>query len=101
MSLKNFTDASVKGDHISIEEHVKDSDLCIIPETIREFEYKLNEKSAKAKLVKNAKRAPIEIEDNSTSSNLKFSVGAWKNVVMPAIYYWKDVGGTKSCKVGD
>ena len=75
MSLKKLIDASVK-DHISIEEHVEESDLCKLPDSSREFEYKLNDKATKAKLVKNAKRIPLEIEDNTSSSNLKFSVGA-------------------------
>ena len=90
-------------DHNSIEEHVKDSDRHCLPNSIsaRAFEYNLNEKQAKSKLVKGAKRIPFEIEANSTSSNFVFSVGAWKNVVISAISYWKEVGSNLSCQVGD
>ena len=101
MSIMKALDVDSSGDNASIEEHVKHSDLYILSEGTRAFEYQLNEKSAKAKLIKNAKRIPLEIEDNSTSSNLIFCVGSWKNAVIPAVSYWKEVKGTKSCKVGD
>ena len=85
---------------INLDEQVQRSDHFPLSENSRAFEYKLNEKSAKSKLIKGAKRIPLELEENSNSSNLVFSVGAWKNVVLPAISYWKDVG-MGSCKVGD
>ena len=58
----------------------------------------MNDKAATAKLVKAAKRMPIEIEENSTSTNLTFSAGAWYHVVLPSIAYWNDVNEEKTCK---
>ena len=86
---------------LSIEEYVKESDVCRLSEGTREFEYKLNEKTAKSKLLKGTKRIPFELEENSTSTNLVFSVGSWKNVVLPASRYFKEADSSKSCKVGD
>ena len=65
------------------------------------FDYELNSKNAKNKLLKGAKRDPFEIEENSTSSNLIFSVGAWLSIVLPAVRYWKQIKDDKTCKVGD
>jgi hypothetical protein len=65
------------------------------------FDYELNSKGAKSKLLKGSKRKPIEVEKNSTSINLIFSVGSWLTCVLPAIRYWNENQGDKSCKVGD
>jgi hypothetical protein len=43
-----------------IEEYVKESDLCRLSEGNREFEYKLNKKAAKSKLLKGTKRIPFK-----------------------------------------
>ena len=67
----------------------------------RFYDYELNEKTAKNKLIKAAKRPPLEIEENSTSSNMIFSAGAWHKAVLPAVKYWNDVKGEKSCQIGD
>ena len=58
-------------------------------------------KAAKAKLLNNSKRIPMEIEKKSTSINLNFSVGAWLTAVLPAVRYWNEVKGEKTCKVGN
>ena len=57
--------------------------------------------TAKAKLLKAARRQPIEIEENSTSSNLVFSAGAWIHAVLPSVRYWNEVKESKTCKIGD
>ena len=67
----------------------------------RAFSYNLNMKSAKNKLVKSAKRIPFEVESNSTSSNMIFSLGAWYSAVIPAIAYWDQVKSDMVCKVAD
>ena len=61
----------------------------------------MNDKAATAKLIKAAKRMPLEMEENSTSTNLIFSVGAWNHVVQPSVSYWNDVKEEKTCKIGE
>ena len=82
---------------ISIEDHVKNSEM--VKENV--FNYKLNDKAAKNKLLKAANRPPIEIEENSTSTNMVFSAGAWVHAVLPATKYWGEVPDSKTCKIGD
>ena len=65
------------------------------------FDYNLKDKVAKSKFVKGAKRVPLEIVDNTSSSNLVFSLGAWNNIVLPSVEYWSTLKGDESCKVGD
>ena len=83
---------------LSIEQLVKNS---VVDKNVNTFDYKLNDKTAKAKLLKAAKRSPIEIEENSTSSNLVFSAGAWIHAVVPSVTYWNEVKTSKTCKIGD
>ena len=83
---------------VTIEEQVKASE--IYKDSIK-FDYKLNDKAAKSKLVKGAKRIAFEIHDNSNSMNLDFSSGSWQVVVLPSMQYWKQVKGDLTCKVGD
>ena len=101
MSIQKALNVSTSEESAPIEEHVKNINLYKPSEGTRAFEYLLNEKSAKAKLIKGAKRIPFDVEDNSSSSNLIFSVGSWKNAVLPSVSYWKEVKGNKSCIVGD
>ena len=85
----------------SIEEIVKDSEINIYEDDEqRHFEYNLNEKSAKAKLVKGARRCPLEKFPKSGSLNLVFNPGSWSNVVLPSIRYWDQSKGDKTCKIG-
>ena len=85
----------------TIEDHVKSSVLLKNLNSSMSFDYELNDKATKAKLLKAAKRIPIETEEHSSSSNLIFSAGAWYHAVLPAVKYWNDVKGEKTCKVGD
>ena len=78
---------------------VKDSEIKSPSEVKRTFEYNLNDKSAKAKLLKGARRIPFDIVHKTASSNLVFSLGAWHHVVLPSIKYWNQVKGEKTCKV--
>ena len=86
---------------VTIEEHVKSSELFKKVDSVQVFDYELNDKSAKNKLIKAAKRPPIEVEDNSSSSNMIFSAGAWFEAMLPAVKYWNEVKGEKSCQIGD
>ena len=85
----------------SVDDLVKDSEIVNYKDTVRKFEFQLDEKAAKAKLVKNAKKIPFEIVENSSSSNLVFSPGSWNSVVQPSMRYWDEVKGTKTCKIDD
>ena len=52
----------------------------------RSFGYALNIKKAKAKLIKGAKRTSnLEIEVKTGCINLRFSGGAYREVVMPVL----------------
>ena len=86
---------------ISIEKLVHESELIESVGSIRQFEFKLDEKAAKGKLIKGAKRIPFEVIKNSSSSNLDFSLGAWNNVVQPSIRCWSEAKGSKTCKIDD
>ena len=70
---------------------IQDSETRRPIEAKRTFEYNLNEKATKNKLVKGAKRIPFEVVENSLSSNLVFSLGAWDQVVLSTIRYWNQV----------
>ena len=85
---------------VTIDDHVKQSELHKNINSSITFDYELKEKATKTKLVKAAKRVPMELEENSTSSNLIFSPGAWYHVVLPSIKYWEEAG-EKTCKVGE
>ena len=102
MQVKKIFEASCEGEVTTIDDHVKSSDLFKHSEGPRKFEYKLNDKLAKSKLVKAAKRtSAFIVEENSTSSNLVFSTGAWHNIVLPTVKYWNEVKDDKTCKIGD
>ena len=93
-----------QNDILSLEEHVRNSELSkpvILANDTRTFFYALDKNAAKNKLVKGANRAPFDIKHNSSSTNLIFSPGSWQNVVIPSLFYWKEVAGEQSCKVGD
>ena len=78
-------------DVVTLEEQVKCSDV----------DYQLNEKAAKAKLLKDAKRIALEVKTNSASTNLVLSSGSWKVAVLPAIKYWNQIEGDQTCKEED
>ena len=95
----NSSNASNSEAIVTIEDHVKKSELTKNMNPSVTFDYELREKAVKTKLVKAAKRIPIEMEENSTSTNLLFSPGAWYHVVLPSIKYWME-SQEKTCKVG-
>ena len=55
----------------------------------RGFDYQISDKSMKSKLVKGAKRQPMEIEPKQTCTNINFSGGAYQLTVMPVLNQWK------------
>ena len=55
----------------------------------RTFSYDLNEKKAKVKLLKGAKREKhLDVEVKSTCVNMRFSDGAYHEVVLPFLREW-------------
>ena len=85
---------------ISMQDLVGDSEVVVPAVTKRSFEYNMGDKSAKAKLVKSGKRKPFEIIENSTSSTLVFSAGAWNQVAQPSVKYFNSIKGDKTCNNG-
>ena len=83
----------------SISDLVGESELEKQFDDKRAHEYKLNDQASKAKLLKSARRIPLELTENTSSSNLTFSVGAWNHVVLPSVRYWNSVKGEKKCVV--
>ena len=84
----------------SIDEFVKESEVTTFNENRRQFEYELNDKNIKSKLLKGAKRCQFEMVKNSGSINLIFNLGSWSKVVLPSIRYWDMNKNEKTCKVG-
>ena len=93
--------APVNKEIVTLEEHVKSSEIHKESGSCIRFDYSLNERSTKSKLLKAAKRDPILLEENSTSCNIVFSAGAWFHHVLPSVNYWNEVQGDKTCKIGD
>ena len=98
MTSVNALIASENMDDVTIDEQVKASEYHNDSIT---FDYELSNKGAKSKLLKGSKRMPLKIEENSTSSNLVFSVGAWLTTVLPAVRYWNEIEYQKTCTAGD
>ena len=101
MVLINALEAPTTAEIITLDDHVKNSELqknLRNTNSSNRFDYELNDKAATSKLLKAAKRVPIEEEENSTSSNLVLSAGAWYHVVLPSAKYFEDVKGEKTCK---
>ena len=69
-------------------------------ETERGFEYNLNDKNTRLKLIKSSKRVHLEVEEKSCSVNLIFCLGAWMKVVLPCIQYMKEFKRDNTCKAG-
>ena len=93
--------APVNKEIVTFEEHVRSSDIHKGSNPCTKFDYQLNDKATKSKLLKAAKRVPLEIEEYSTSSTLSFCAGSWFHDVLPSAEYWKEVKGDKTCKIGD
>ena len=100
MSIVKELNFPINREAMSFDEHIKDSKIIAASPPVS-FDYKLNDKTTKSKLVKAAKRDPLELEVNSTSSNLVFSAGAWYHHVLPSVKYWEQIQGEKSCRIGD
>ena len=84
----------------SIMDLVKRSDIVQPIAEDKVHQYKLNDKAAKAKLVKGANRSPFDVVKKSLSSILEFSLGAWNFVVLPSVRYRHQVSEEdKTCKV--
>ena len=101
MSPIKICGPSANEEIVTLDDHVKSSEVLKNLNSSIRFNYELDDKATTAKLLKAAKRIPIEVEENSTSSNMVFSAGAWCHVVKPSITYWNDVKGEKTCKIGD
>ena len=92
---------SAVSDIMTIEEQVQNSDIKEPSNGSRTFEYELSDKASKAKIIKGAKRIPFTMKENTSSTNLVFSAGSWQKAVIPAVKYWNEIKGDKTCKVGD
>ena len=89
-------------DLVTLEEHVNNTEVFKQKSSVITFDYQLNDKTAKSKLLKAVKRPPLDVENNSTSANLVFSAGAWYHIVLPSIKYFEEVNKTdKGCKIVD
>ena len=86
---------------LSVKEHVEESETAAYKDGNRQFDYKLDDKSIKTKMVKSAKRIPFEVVEHTSSANLVFSLGSWYNVVLPTVRYWSEVKGNKTCDSGE
>ena len=98
MNVQRISNSGVNKVIVTIEDQVQFSGIYKDSQT---FDYKLNDKAAKSKLVKGAKRDDFEVEENSTSNNLIFSAGAWQVATLPSVRYWEQIDGDLTCKVGD
>ena len=95
MNFQRISNSAVNKDIVTIEDQVQFSSIYKDSQT---FDYKLNDKAAKSKLVKGAKRDDFEVEENSTSNNLIFSAGAWQVATRPSVRYWEQIDGDLTCK---
>ena len=59
----------------------------------RAFRYTLNEKKAKAKLLKGANRKHLNVEIRPGCVNLRFNDGAYFKIVLPLMREWKQKCG--------
>ena len=102
MFVNNVLPAPVNKAVTNLDEHIKESLVYKQSNSSSfTFDYLLNDKTAKSKLVKAAKRTHLEIEENSTSTNLIFSAGAWAHSVLPSVKFWSEIQGEQSFKIDD
>ena len=101
MVTSKAINAPVNKDLETIQEQVRNSEIHRRTNSSISFEYELNDKSAKSKLLKAAKRTPLDVEENALSSNLVFSAGSWYHSVLPAVIYWNEVKEDKTCKIDE
>ena len=84
----------------TLDDIIKDSEHQEFKCYERDFDYNLNVKSLKSKLLKSTKRPAFDITRNNGSSNLEFNIGSWRAVVLPSIRYWTSNMVGSSCKIG-
>ena len=77
MNIMKALNAPMSEEIVTLDDHVKHSEVLRSLNASRTFDYELNDKATKAKLLKAAERSPLLSEENSTSSNLIFSAGGW------------------------
>ena len=74
--------------------HMKEHTTDNIFNNGRKFKFTLNEKKAKAKLLKGAIRGNhLEVETKSTCVNMRFSNGAYHELVLPLLRQWNNQVG--------
>ena len=100
VKLDRALPAPLADEIMTMEEHIKGTEVSKNSNMIK-FDYMLNDKASKSKILKAAKRVPFEVEVNSTSQNLIFSAGTWFHAVLPSIRYFEEVKGDKTCKIGE
>ena len=88
-------------DTSKIKKHVQESEIAAYKDVNRQFNYKLDEKATKAKMVRSAKKIPFEVVEHTSSANLVFNLGSWNYVVLPTVRYWSEVKGKKTCDLGE
>ena len=86
---------------LNVQNAVKDSELVKFSHSPRNFTYKLNEKTARNKLIRGAKRDSFDIICKSNSCNLIYNLGSWSHVVLPSMVYWNESKALKTCKLKD
>ena len=59
----------------------------------RNFAFKLTDATAKKNLIAGARRIAFEVEPKQKSTKLKFSAGAYLEVVIPTLLEWKNLLG--------
>ena len=75
---------------IKASENISESmDITNLDIKSRTFQFKLTDKTAKKNLLKSASRIPFENDPKQLCTMLKFSAGAFIQVVKPTIKFWE------------
>ena len=88
MSMRRSLNFLENKDIVSLEDQVKCSEFYYDSMI---FDYKLNDKAAKSKLVKGAKRAVFQLEENSTSINQSLML-----VLGRLVFFHLSISGVRS-----
>ena len=65
------------------------SNTSILGSIKRNFNYELTDKKAKSSLIKGAKRQNIFTESKQKCQIMTFSIGAFKEIVLPLVKLWE------------
>ena len=84
----NECDIDFKSDY-HLSNHLKSSQHAIKAGLNRKFNYKLNQKNTRTKLLKGAARNPLVKEMKSTCAILNFNDGSYAYTILPLIEIWK------------